>query len=87
MHFQAALRWVYEALADRGWVHRKTEQRLNLFRLVSYEIPARTKKILQASMSPPIEIILEHGQASPRTADAIIALELEKQLRRLRLAS
>jgi hypothetical protein len=82
-HFQSGVRWVYEALADRGWVQKREEQRLNLFSLTSYEIPAITKGLLEGSMSQTTTAAPGDNPEWLQSAHLIISHELEKELRRL----
>lgn len=47
MHFQTALTWIYDALAERGWVRCELEERLNLFCLTRYVIPENTSRLVK----------------------------------------
>ncbi len=81
-HLQASLRWVYDALADRGWVRRGLEQRLELFGIPYYEIPGGTRRLVEEyrwDPDSPDDLVPE---AKVLTND-IIERALHKELRKL----
>lgn len=83
-HFQAGLRWVFDALAERGRVRRRVENRLGLFSLPCYEIPGETWRLAEKHrrMADPTAQI-GAAKADMHRQSELLGRALDRELRKL----
>lgn len=82
-HLQAGLRWIYESLVVRGWVERKAERRLELFRLTRYVVSERISDLLTGDAhrrdGPGQNVAGAHREVVAE----LLERDLDRELRRL----
>lgn len=82
-HLQAAIRWVYDALAERGLVERHIERRLELFRLTRYVLPEGVSDVA-ARLAYESDEASSNSKAIPDDEiEELLQWELERELLRL----
>jgi hypothetical protein len=82
-HLQASIRWVYDALVERGLVERQTERRLDLFGLTRYVLTDEFSGVAAELASESNEFASSSNSVSDTEVEELLEWELERELRRL----
>jgi hypothetical protein len=82
-HLQAAVRWVYDALVERGLVERRTERRLELFQLTRYVPTDGLSDVATKLAYQSEQVVFNRKIVSDGEVKELLERELERELCRL----
>ena len=82
-HFQAGVRWVYDALTERGWVDRKMQSRLGLFQVFQYSLPDGINNRIRNYVNGSKKTHKSRSSLHSDQVDSILLQDLDRSLRRV----
>ena len=83
-HFQAGVRWVYDALNERGWVDRNVQSRLGLFQVFQYSIPDEVNPRIRKYTNGSMKMGKRSSNMGSDQVDGVLLRDLDRSLRRVK---